>query len=82
MISWQIKAIQNRGSAIGLPARNLLVKITGIIRFNMPESPSEKSHFAASGNTDPGPTELGAVARAIITHIDPITCANANVAQT
>jgi len=44
----------------------------GIEKNEKPFSPSPKSHFAASGKTELGPTALGAVARATMTQIDPI----------
>jgi len=66
MIIWEIRAIQKSGDAIGLPFKPSV----------------EKSHFAASGNTLPGPMLLGAVALATMTQIEPIICENAKVAQT
>jgi len=50
--------------------------------INLPFRPSEKSHLAASGKTEPGPIRLGAVARATITQTEPIIWENAKVAQT
>jgi hypothetical protein len=54
----------------------------GAEAIGLPRSPFPKSHVPASGKTLPGPILLGAVARATITHIAPMTCENANVAQT
>jgi len=55
---------------------------TSVIWGEQPESPSEKSQLAASGNTVTGPRRLGAVARAIITQTDPMICEKARVALT
>lgn len=66
MMSWQLSAIQKGAEAIGLP--------------RSPVFP--KSHVPASGKTLSGPILLGAVARATITHTEPMTCENAKVAQT
>jgi len=50
--------------------------------IGLPRSPFPKSHVPASGKTLSGPILLGAVARATITHIEPMIYENANVAQT
>ena len=54
----------------------------GAEAIGLPRSPFPKSHVPASGKTLSGPILLGAVARATITHTAPMTCENANVAQT
>ena len=54
----------------------------GAEAIGLPRSPFPKSHVPASGKTLSGPILLGAVARATITHIAPMICENANVAQT
>lgn len=54
----------------------------GAEAMGLPLNPSWKSHFPASGKTLSGPILFGAVARATITHIEPIICENARVAQT
>lgn len=54
----------------------------GAEAMGLPLSPSWKSHCPASGKTLDGPILFGAVARATITHTEPIICENARVAQT
>jgi hypothetical protein len=54
----------------------------GAEAIGLPRSPFPKSQVPASGKTLSGPILLGAVARATITHTAPMTCENANVAQT
>jgi hypothetical protein len=54
----------------------------GAEAIGLPRNPFPKSHVPASGKTLSGPILLGAVARATITHTEPMTCENANVAQT
>jgi hypothetical protein len=54
----------------------------GAEAIGLPRSPFPKSHVPASGKTLSGPILLGAVARAIITHTEPMICENAKVAQT
>ena len=54
----------------------------GAEAIGLPFSPDWKSHCPASGKTLDGPTLFGAVARATITHTEPIICENARVAQT
>ena len=54
----------------------------GAEAIGLPFSPFPKSHVPASGKTLSGPILLGAVARATITQTAPMTCENANVAQT
>lgn len=54
----------------------------GAEAIGLPRSPFPKSHVPASGKTLSGPTLLGAVARATITHTEPMICENAKVAQT
>ena len=88
-LAWSFKklgqtdmATQNGAEAIGLPFRPP-AKVLGLdTKKKKNSSLLLKSHLAASGNTLPGPTRLGAVARATITQTDPIIWANARVAQT
>lgn len=54
----------------------------GAEAIGLPESPFPKSQVPASGKTLSGPTLFGAVARATITHTEPMICENAKVAQT
>ena len=81
-MSCETSAIQNSGSASGLPLCDCQSCWMKFEKMSSPCSPSLKSHWAASGKTLPGPTRLGAVARATITQTDPIIWAKANVAQT